>query len=247
MPFVLGHARSRTAIHGGNATHETIDAQQIAVWRRGGMLPPADVYPADMRATRDLLRRRMPLMHKRAERLAHMHQTNSQSTLPAIGTTLADQAHRQGVAARCPEPAVQKRRDVELALMDHDDSLRRDVELCLRNTAPQHDSHTLALRRTLPGIGAILSLGRRDDIHDLQRVPRVHAFVSYGRLGTWARASAGKRSGTAGTQIGHAALTWAFAAAAGLLWRANPAGQQSLARVEKNHGPGQAFTSLAHP
>jgi hypothetical protein len=32
----------------------------------------AYVYPADMRATRDLLRRRMHLMRKRAELLAHM-------------------------------------------------------------------------------------------------------------------------------------------------------------------------------
>jgi hypothetical protein len=47
------------AIHGGKAKHDTIDAQKMAVWLRGGMLPPAYVYPAAMRATRDLLRRRM--------------------------------------------------------------------------------------------------------------------------------------------------------------------------------------------
>jgi hypothetical protein len=47
------------AIHGGKAKHDTIDAQKMAVWLRGGMLPQAYVYPAAMRATRDLLRRRM--------------------------------------------------------------------------------------------------------------------------------------------------------------------------------------------
>jgi hypothetical protein len=31
------------AIHGGQATHDTIDAQTIAVLRRGGMWPPASV------------------------------------------------------------------------------------------------------------------------------------------------------------------------------------------------------------
>ena len=53
------------AIHGGKAKNDKIDAHKIAVLLRGGMLPQAYVYPAEMRATRDLLRRRMHLMRKR--------------------------------------------------------------------------------------------------------------------------------------------------------------------------------------
>jgi hypothetical protein len=41
ISFVLGHALSRRAIHGGNATHDTIDSHKIATLRRGGMLPQA--------------------------------------------------------------------------------------------------------------------------------------------------------------------------------------------------------------
>jgi len=54
MPFVLGHALSMKAIHGGTATNDKSDAQKIAVWLHGGMLPQAYVYPAARRATRDL-------------------------------------------------------------------------------------------------------------------------------------------------------------------------------------------------
>ena len=61
IPFVLGHALSMKAIHGGKAKNDKIDAHKIAVLLRGGMLPQAYVYPAKMRATRDLLRRRMHL------------------------------------------------------------------------------------------------------------------------------------------------------------------------------------------
>jgi transposase len=67
IPFVLGHALSMKAIHGGKATNDRIDAQNIAVLLRGGMLPQAYVYPAEMRATRDLLRRRIHFMRQRAE------------------------------------------------------------------------------------------------------------------------------------------------------------------------------------
>jgi transposase len=43
MPFVLGHALSMKAIHGGKAKNDRIDAQKIAVLLRGGMLPQAYV------------------------------------------------------------------------------------------------------------------------------------------------------------------------------------------------------------
>ena len=53
MAFVLGHALSMKAMHGGKATKDQIDAQKIAVLLRGGRLPQASVSPAEMRATRD--------------------------------------------------------------------------------------------------------------------------------------------------------------------------------------------------
>jgi transposase len=50
---VLGPALSMKAIQGGKAKNDKIDAQKIAVLLRGGRLPMADVYPPEMRATRD--------------------------------------------------------------------------------------------------------------------------------------------------------------------------------------------------
>jgi hypothetical protein len=41
IPLVLGHALSMKALQGGQATHDTIDAQHIAGLRRGGRLPQA--------------------------------------------------------------------------------------------------------------------------------------------------------------------------------------------------------------
>jgi transposase len=67
IPFVLGHALSMKAIHGGKAKNDRMDAHKIAVLWRGGMLPQAYVYPAGRRATRDLLRRRRHLTRTRAE------------------------------------------------------------------------------------------------------------------------------------------------------------------------------------
>jgi transposase len=127
IPFVLGHALYMKAIHGGTAKNDTIDSQKIAVLLRGGMLPQAYVYPAERRATRDLLRRRMHLVRKRAELLAHVQNTHSQYNLPEIGKKIAYKANRNGVAERFPDPAVQKSIEVDLALIDYYDQRLTDL------------------------------------------------------------------------------------------------------------------------
>ena len=85
IAFVLGHALYMKAIHGGKAKNDKIDAQKIAILLRGGMFPQAYVYPAEMRATRDLLRRRCHLARKRAELLAHIHNTIVNTICPRLG------------------------------------------------------------------------------------------------------------------------------------------------------------------
>src|SRR5919106_4227457 len=108
IPCVLGHALYMKAIHGGKAKNDKLDAHKIAVLLRGGMLPQAYVYPAAMRATRDLLRRRCHVMRKRAEWLGHLQKPNSQYHLPHIGKKIAYKANRDGVAERFADPAVHK-------------------------------------------------------------------------------------------------------------------------------------------
>lgn len=111
------------AIHGGKAKNDKIDAHKIAVLLRGGMFPQAYVYLAEMRATRDLLRRRCHLARKRAELLAPLHNTNSQYNLPEIGKRLANKANRADVAEHFPDPSVRKASEVDVALIDHYDQL----------------------------------------------------------------------------------------------------------------------------
>ena len=246
IPFVLGHALYMKAIHGGKAKNDKIDSQKIAALLRGGMLPQAYVYPAKMRATRDLLRRRTPLMRKRAELLAHVQKTTSPYNLPESGKKIAYQANRDGVAERFHEAAVQKTIAVDLARITDDDARLKDLELYILKTAKHHDAHTLYLLQTIPGIGKILSLVLLDEIHQIDRFPRVQDFASYGRLVKCSKESGGNRLGTSGKKIGNAHLKWAFSEAATLFLRNNPQGQKLLRRLEKQHDKGKALSILAH-
>jgi transposase len=181
IAFVLGHALDMKAIHGGTAQNDQIDSPKIAVLLRGGMLPQADVYPAPMRATRDLLRRRTHWMRTRAELLAHVQHTNSQSNLPEIGKKIAYKTNRDGVAERFADPAVQKTLEVDLAVIPYYDALLTDLELSIVKTAKPHDAHTFYRLRSIPGVGKLLALVLLYEMHDLHRFPSVQDFVSYCR------------------------------------------------------------------
>jgi len=170
------------AIHGGKAKNDTIDAQNIAVLLRRGMLPQAYVYPAELRATRDLLRRRMPLRRTRAARLAHVPNTNSPYNLPELGKNIAYKANRDGVAERFPEPALPKSLEVDLALIASDDQLLTDLALPIVNTAKHQDANPFSRLQSLPGVGKILALVMLYDMHDIRRFPRVQDCASYCRL-----------------------------------------------------------------
>jgi hypothetical protein len=209
MPVVLGHARDLKALPGGQATHDTMDAPKIAVLRRGGLRPHASGYPAELRATRDLLRRRLPRLRTRAALLAHVQQTNRPSNLPELGPPLADKAHRAGMAERFPAPAVHTSIGVDLALIGPYDRRLTDLELDLVQPAQADEAHTCYRRRSIPGVGTILARGRLDESHARQRLPRGQACVASGRLVQCAQASAGTRDGTAGQKLGKASCTWA--------------------------------------
>jgi transposase len=209
------------------------------------MIPQAYVYPQEMRSTRDLLRRRMLMMRRRAELLAHIQLTNQQYNLPDIGKKIAYRSNREGVAERF-DPSVQSNVAFDLKLIGVYDDVLNELELEILRHAKKHDANSLHLLDSVPGIGKILALVILYEVHDIGRFPTVQDFASYCRLVKAKKESAGKVSGTSGSKIGNANLKWAFSEAAVGFLRNNPQGQTYLARLEKKHGKAKALTALAH-
>jgi len=246
IAFVLGHALYMKAIHGGKPKNDRIDALKIATLLRGGMLPQAYVYPAGMRATRDLLRRRLHLVRKRGQLLAHIQMTNHAYNLPAFGKRIAYPSNREGVAEHFEDRVVRKSIAVDLGLLERYDALITDLELYLVHQAKQHEPQGFQLLRSIPGIGKVLAMTILYEIHDIRRFDRVQEFASYARLVRCAKESAGKKHGTSGAKMGNVHLKWAFSEAAVLFVRHCPEGKKLLARWEKKHGKGKALSILAH-
>jgi len=146
------------AIHRAKTKNDRIDSRKIAGLLRGGMFPMAYVYPSEMRATRDLMRRRTYLVRKRGDLLNHIQNTNSQWNLPEFGKKIAYHVHRQGVAQQFKDPAVRMGIEVNLELIDHYDLLIGNLERYILRRARQHDPQDLMILRSVHGIRKVLSL-----------------------------------------------------------------------------------------
>ena len=96
IPFVLGHALYMKAIHGAKAKNDRIDSKKVTVLVRGGLMPQAYAYPAEMRATRDLMRRRLHFVRQRGALLAHIQITHHQYNLDAPGKRITYRSNREG-------------------------------------------------------------------------------------------------------------------------------------------------------
>jgi len=245
IEFVLGHALYMKAIHGAKAKNDKVDSQKIASLLRGGNLPMAYVYPPEMRATRDLLRRRLHLVRRRGNLLAHVQNTHHQYNLPVPAAKVAHKANREGVPDVFDHADARKSVAVDLELVAHYDDTLREIELHLERRTKQHDAQAYHRLRSVPGIGKILAMTILYEIHDIGRFPRVQDFLSYSRLVKCDHTSAGKKLGTGGAKMGNVHLKWAFSEAATCFLRNNPEGQKLLRRLAGKHGKGKALSILA--
>jgi transposase len=231
IPFVLGHALYMKAIHGGKAKNDKIDAHKIAVLLRGGAFPVAYVYPRGMRATRDLLRRRLLFVRRRSELFTHIRIVFHQLNLPAPAGRLREPRSRVGLLEAIPDPVVRANVEADLALAERLDEIIRSLELTIGCQAKVDDP--------------ILALTLLYELHDIDRFPRVGDFLSYARLVKSQKASAGRVTGTSGAKIGNAHLKWAYSEAAVLFLQKNPRAQRLISRLRRKHGKGKALSILA--
>jgi transposase len=247
IPFVVGHALYMKLIHRGKAKNDRIDAGKIARLLKSGNFPLAYAYPKGMRETRDLLRRRMHLVHKRAELITHLEILNAQNNLPPFGKKLAYAANRAElkVAERFADPSVHLSARLDLALIDKLDELIAEVELYLTRTAKTDDPQTYHRLRTIPGVGPILALVLLYEMHQVERFEQVGQFLSYARLVRCAHESAGKVVGAGGQKIGNAHRRRAFAERACLSLRGSARARAWKQRQAKKRGEGKALAILA--
>lgn len=249
IEFVVGHALYMKAIHHGKAKNDKIDSHKLAVMLRGGSFPLAYSYPSEMRATRDLLRRRLFFVRKRGELMAHIQMTHHQYNLKAPGAKIRHHANLEAFENPFADESVQRMFESDRYMVKHYTTEINKLEWFIMKKAKEDSANAfnLALLRTIPGVGPIIALTLLYEIHDIRRFPTVQQFSSYSRLIKPEKRSDGKKAGSGGGKIGNAHLKWIFGEATALFLRQSDEAKKHLLRLEKKHGnKARAISVLAH-
>lgn len=246
IPFVLGHALYMKAIHGGKTKNDKVDSYKIAKLLMGGTLPIAYPYPAKMRATRDLLRRRNYMVRQCGLLLSHIQNTKTQYNLPDFSKNLTRKFNHEGVAECFDDPSVQAAIQADLTMIESFNRLIKPLEWQIEKTAAGHDRNNLYLLRTIPGVGQILALVILYEIHDIKRFKTVQRFCSYARLIRPEKESDGKWAGKSNKKIGNAHLKWAIRTAAMISLRESEDAKKFVERLSRKHNKGKALGIYTH-
>lgn len=250
LKFVLAHALYLGSIHGGKHKNDREDAKELADILRTNRLPPAYVYPRELRAVRTLLRRRLHFVWLRSELIGHL----------ACGV-MAEGGKPVGPVSYHPNKAPWFEK-VRSHYQDHpllalaaeadmdviqccDKVIERLRDQILQHTR-RHAGRDFNLLMTIPGVGEVLALTILYEIGALDRFDRVQDFSSYCRLVKGTVASAGKTMGWKGAKLGNGYLKWAFREAAVLCKKADTPLRAFAQRLEAQKGKYVAYAILAH-
>lgn len=247
IEFVLGHALYMRAIHGAKAKNDRIDSEKIATLLRGGVIPKAYVYPARMRATRDLMRRRTFFVCSRAALQGHVKLMSMQYNMPAITEDLRCPGRHAEVLERfsfAEDVAASAAADMDLIV--HYTHTIRGLERQILERAHEHCPEDLELLLSIDGIGAVIALTILYETENIERFPRVQDFASYARLVKCSQESGGRKHGFGGAKKGNPYLKWVFSEAVMHVPAKHPRIADRLARLEKKHGKGKGKVLMAH-
>ena len=89
------------------------------------MFPLAYAYPKEMRATRDLLRRRCYFVRRRGELLAHLQNTFSQYNVPSPGMSMFYAVNRADLPACFEQDSVRRGVEADVKIVAVGDQVDR--------------------------------------------------------------------------------------------------------------------------
>ncbi len=196
IKFVLGHALYMKAIHGGKAKNDKIDSYKIAKLIHSCMLAQAYNYPEGMRATRDLLRRRLFFVRQCAQLKTHTKILNHQYNLPPINGNLKNHSTRETVLLPFEDSSARRSAQANIDTIAFYHKQISSLEFYIKKNAKLDDYQSFMLLKSIKGIGDVLAMTILYEIHTITRFSSVQKFASYCRLIKCKAESAGKVYGT---------------------------------------------------
>ena len=215
---VLANPARMQPYDGLKHTDDVSDAFFLTELMRLNILPTGHLYDRKTRSVRDLLRRRLLLVHQRTSLILSFKSLNERTLGQRVPLTRVKAMKPEEARARFTDPADQLLSGTEIELMGHLQKAITQIEQHVLSGAGKWDTYQRL--QTLPGIGKILGLTIALETGDAKRFADAGNFASYCRCVKSLRSSNGKKKGENNRKCGNRYLAWAFVEAAHFAWGA---------------------------
>ena len=188
------------------------DAFFLADLQRLNILPTGYIYDPVLRPVRDLLRRRLSLVHQRSALMVSFKSLYTRTTGQALSLSRLKSMEPTQAPALYEHPANQLIATVQVEhIQQLGQSIGRIEKAVLKSARqlPYYDK-----LNTLPGVGRILGMTITLEVGEISRFKTAGNFASYCRAVDSRRTSNEKNKGRNNRKCGNKYLSWAFVEAA---------------------------------
>lgn len=243
-PVHLAHPSAIKKYEGLKYSGDFADAAHLAQLLRLGLLAEGYIFPRELRAARDLARKRMQLVRCRTMQILAIENILARETGGRMSCTKIKNMTAESVEGLGFLPdvalAIESNRMVCQALQQQIDALEK--RLAARVTLqPEYQ-----LVKSIPGIGQILATTIMLETGTITRFAGVGNFSSYCRCVNSIHESNGRKKGEGNTRNGNKYLSWAFIEAANFALRHCPEAKRFYERKKSRTHRVVALKAVAH-
>jgi transposase len=188
------------------------DALWLANLLRLGILPEGYIYPKQERSVRDLLRKRLQLVHHRTSHILSIQNIVSRSLGIRMRGNEVKGLDEGQVGELFKEEHLFLAVQSSVGVMRYLGERIKQIEGVVKSRVELRKEFEVLL--SLPGVGKILGLTIMLEVGDIGRFPEVGNYASYCRCVRSTRISSGKSKGEGNRKNGNKYLAWAYVEAA---------------------------------
>jgi transposase len=211
-PVVLANPARINQYSGLKHADDKSDAFFLAELLQLNILPTGYIYDAGLRPVRDLLRRRMSLVHQRTALMLSFKSLFTRTTGEQMSLSRLKAMEVKEAQQLYEHPANQLIAGLQIRHIEQLDASIGQLEKAVLNVAKELPCYPKL--KTLPGVGIILGLTITMEIGDIKRFAGPGQFASYCRTVDSRCLSNGKQKGENNRKCGNKYLAWAFVEAA---------------------------------
>jgi transposase len=218
-PVVLANPAKIDQYSGIKHADDNNDAYFLAELQRLNILPTGHIYDPVLRPVRDLLRRRLGLVHQRTALILSFQSLFQRTTGRAMDLSRLKGLSVKEAIGLYDHPANQLIAKVQREHIEQLDGSIKRIEKAVLGSARELPCY--AKLKTLPGVGVILGLTITMEVGQIDRFKGPGNLASYCRAVKAQRLSNGKKKGDNNQKCGNRYLAWAFVEAANFARRSD--------------------------